>query len=481
MRVRFAPSPTGYLHVGGARTALFNWLLARHHGGTFILRIEDTDQARSTDESLQAILDSMRWLGLDWDEGPDIGGPFGPYFQMSRLDSYNKYLGQLLENGHAYRCYCTSEELEARRQAAKEDKQGHGYDGRCRNLSPEQIEVFEKEGRKPAIRLRTPDSGNTVFPDLIHGDVSFQNELVDDFVIVKADGVPTYNYAVVIDDATMEISHVLRGDDHISNTPKQLMIYQALGIEPPLFGHIPMILGPDKSRLSKRHGATSVMAYAEEGYLPKAFVNYLAKLGWGCGDQEIFSLPELIEKFDLSGINKTAAVFDNVKLEWLNGVYMRSESASDLLPLTKPFWAKKGWLKASDSDERLEKVVAVLQERAKTLVQLVDSSAYFFDIEIPYDPEAVAKFLTPANGEVLKELGERLGVLGDWTHSAIEEVFRGLATERGVKIGVIIQPTRVALTGKTISPGIYEIAELMGKEKVLRRIEDALGLVGAPA
>lgn len=479
IRVRFAPSPTGYLHVGGARTALFNWLLARHTGGTFVLRIEDTDVARSTEASVQAILDGMRWLGLNWDEGPDIGGPYAPYFQMQRLDTYKRYVDQLLNEGHAYHCFCTKEELDAMREEAQKKGEAFSYTGRCRSLLPEIAQRLRAEGRQPVIRFVTPTSGETVVEDLIHGTVTFQNALLDDFVLVKADGVPTYNYAVVIDDATMEITHVLRGDDHLSNTPKQILIYQALGLPMPQFGHIPMILGSDRARLSKRHGATSVMAYDEAGYLPEAMLNYLAKLGWACGDQEEFTVEELIEKFTVQGVNNTAAVFDQAKLDWLNGVWMRRLPTPVLVERLKPRWQARGWLTERHTDEWLQGLVELLKERARTLVELVDYSTFFFDLPIEYKEEAVAKFLVPENRAILEALCDRLPKADPWDLPTVEGVFRSLASELGVKAGAVIQPARVALTGSTASPGMFETAFLMGPELVAKRLQGALDLMAA--
>lgn len=479
IRVRFAPSPTGYLHVGGARTALFNWLLARHTGGTFVLRIEDTDLARSTEASVTAILDGMRWLGLSWDEGPDIGGPYAPYTQMERLDTYKQYADRLLNEGHAYHCFCTKEELDTMRAEAQKRGEAFSYTGRCRNLLPEIAQRLRAEGRLPVIRFKTPSSGETVVEDLIHGDVTFQNALLDDFVLVKADGVPTYNYAVVIDDATMAITHVLRGDDHLSNTPKQILIYRALGLSMPRFGHIPMILGTDRARLSKRHGATSVMAYEEAGYLPEAMLNYLAKLGWACGDQEEFTVTELIAKFAVEGINNTAAVFDQAKLDWLNGVWMRRLPTPVLVERLKPRWQARGWLGERHTDEWLNGLVELLKERARTLVELVDYSAFFFDVPLAYKEEAVSKHLVPENRAVLEALADRLPKARPWDLATVEGVFRSLAGELGVKAGAVIQPARVALTGSTASPGMFETATLMGPELVEKRLTEALGLMAA--
>lgn len=476
IRLRFAPSPTGYLHVGGARTALFNWLLARHWKGTFVLRVEDTDVARSTQESVQAIFDGMRWMGLNWDEGPEVGGAYGSYFQMQRLDTYREYADKLVAAGHAYPCYCTREELDAMREEAQQKGTAFSYPGRCR--APEVQKRLRSEGRASVLRFRVPSSGTTVVQDLIHGDVSFGNEQFDDFVIVKADGVPTYNFAVVIDDLTMAISHVLRGDDHLSNTPKQLMIYAALGVTPPRFGHIPMILGSDRTKLSKRHGATSVVAYAEQGYLPEAFVNYLARLGWAHGDQEVFTLDELVSLFSPEAINNTPAVFDQAKLEWLNGVWMRDLPSEDLRERLMPRWQARGW-PMDRGPEWFLKVVELLKERAKTLEQLVDASAFFFDLPIPYDEESASKFLVPDNRPILESLKRVFEGIDPWTAEEVEGAFRRLAEELGLKAGAVIQPARVALTGSKASPGMFETAQVMGKDLCLKRLDAAIARIPA--
>ncbi|HEX3034539.1 MAG TPA: glutamate--tRNA ligase [Thermodesulfobacteriota bacterium] len=458
VRTRFAPSPTGALHIGGVRTAIFNWLFARHHNGKFILRIEDTDQARSTEESLVEILDGMRWLGLDWDEGPTR--------QSERLSVYQEYAKKLADSGNAYRCYCTPEELEGRRKEAQKQGRVYRYEGRCRNLQPYPSD-------KPfAIRLKTPEAGSIEVEDLIRGDIAFDAKEIDDFVIQKMDGFPTYNFAVVIDDATMDITHVIRGDDHLSNTPKQILIYEALGYDTPKFAHVSMILGSDKTKLSKRHGATSVTAYREMGYLPEALVNYLVRLGWSYGDQEVFSKEELIEKFTLENVGKAPAVFNPEKLIWLNGWYIRNKPAHEIAELVIPFLEKKGF--EVTLDERFIKIVDSLRERAKTLVEIADSAGYFFTDEIKYDEAAQKKFLTPEILPIFETLISRLSSLDNFQASEMQNIFKEIMEERGIKMVQVAQPVRVALTGDTVSPGIFEVMEILGKERVIERLSRAV-------
>ena len=461
VRTRFAPSPTGALHIGGARTAIFNWLFARHYGGKFILRIEDTDRARSTEESVSEILDGMTWLGLNWDEGP--------FRQSDRLSIYQEYAERLLQSGKAYRCYCTPDELDRRRKEAEKQGRIYRYEGTCRSLKSNPLD-------KPfAIRLMTPEVGTIEVDDLIRGIIHFDAKEIDDFVIQKTDGFPTYNFAVVIDDATMDITHVIRGDDHIANTPKQILIYEALSQGIPKFAHVSMILGSDKARLSKRHGATSVIAYREMGYLPEAVVNYLARLGWSYGDQEIFSKEELIEKFTLENVGKSAAVFNPEKLLWLNGWYIRNKPAEEIARLLIPFLQKKGFQVAFD--ERLIKIVSVLRERAKTLLELADSAQYFFTDEIKYEEVARKKFLTSDALPILEELIIRLSSLHDFTAPELQRTFGEITERRGIKLIQIAQPTRVALTGGTVSPGIFEVMEILGKDRVIERLKRAVSYI----
>ncbi|MBI5893250.1 MAG: glutamate--tRNA ligase [Deltaproteobacteria bacterium] len=449
IRTRFAPSPTGYLHIGGARTALFNYLFARQHKGAFILRIEDTDVARSTEESTTAILDAMNWLGLDYDEGP--------FFQSQRFALYKEHAYKLLKDDKAYKCFCTAEELEARRQEAFKQGKPPRYDGRCR-------EAGDKD--KPfAIRFKSPQIGKTIVKDHIKGAVAFENSEIDDLIILRSDSTPTYNLCVVVDDATMRITHVIRGDDHLNNTPKQIMMYEAFGYNIPEFAHVPMILGSDKTRLSKRHGATSVMAYKEMGYLPHALVNYLARLGWSHGDEEIFSMAELIEKFSLENVGKSSGVFNPEKLLWLNAHYIKNTKPEEIAKLLRPFLEAKG-CKISD-DEKPAMAVKTLQERSKTLVEMADGAEFYFKDEIVYDEKAVQKFLKPDIKDVLQKLIARLKGIELFLYSGIEKAFQNLVEETGLKLGSIAQPVRVALTGKTTSPGIFEVIEILGKEETV--------------
>jgi glutamyl-tRNA synthetase len=462
MRTRFAPSPTGFLHIGGARTALFNWLYTRRQGGTFILRIEDTDQVRSTEESTRAILDAMAWLGLNWDEGP--------YFQAERVNIHREMVQKLIDTGNAYYCTCTPEELEAKRKKALAEGRKPKYDGTCRDRG------LARSGDS-VVRFRGPEAGVTVVHDLIKGNISFNNEELDDLIIERADGYPTYNFAVVVDDAQMRITHVIRGDDHVNNTPKQIQIYEALGYEVPLFGHVPMILGSDRARLSKRHGATSVMAYQEMGYLPEALVNYLVRLGWSHGDQEIFTIEELIREFSLEAVGKSPAVFNPEKLLWLNQHYIMSYPEERLLEAVLPFWEKRGF---DVSDRRfVTKAISDLRTRAKTLVELSEGGVFYFQEEVAYDPEAAAKFLTPEYAGHLTAVAEKIPGLTEYTKASLEVFLRALAEERGTKLKWLAQTLRVALTGKTVSPGIDEVMVTLGKERVIGRIRIAVAQIRA--
>jgi glutamyl-tRNA synthetase len=461
VRLRFAPSPTGYLHIGGARTALFNWLLARKEKGRFILRIEDTDVARSTEESVTAILEGMRWLGLDWDEGP--------YFQSERFPVYREFVDKLLAAGKAYRCYCTTGELDAKRDTAMKEGRKPKYDGTCRNLGK------ESPGRPYVVRFRAPETGTTAFDDLIKGRIAFSNEEMDDLIIQRTDGTPTYNFTVVIDDATMGITTVIRGDDHINNTPRQILLYEALGYPLPRFAHVPMILGADKGRLSKRHGATSVMAYRDMGFLPEAMVNYLARLGWSFGDEEIFSSDELIDKFSIESVGRSAGVFNPDKLLWLNAHYIKTGNSARLAELLAPFLAGQGI--DTSRGPALPVVVKTLQERARTMLEMADGAAFYYRDDFDYDPVAVGKFLKPDVTPLFEALLDGLEKLADFRQDAIESVFKELCETKGIKMGRIGPPVRIALCGGTVSPGVYEVMEALGREETTRRLRRALKFI----
>ncbi|MBI5747096.1 MAG: glutamate--tRNA ligase [Nitrospirae bacterium] len=463
VRVRFAPSPTGYLHIGGVRTALFNWFFAKHNKGKFILRIEDTDQERSTEKSIDAIIEGMTWLGLVWDEGP--------YRQTDRIEIYRRYVEQLLSEKKAYHCYCTPEELEERRKRALAAGQIPKYDRRCLGLAT------PPKDRRPAVRFKSPQEGTTVVDDLVKGKVAFENSNLDDLIIMRSDGSPTYNFCVVIDDATMGITHVIRGDDHLNNTPKQIHLYHALGYSLPEFGHLSMILGPDKARLSKRHGATSIMAYKEMGYLPEAMVNYLARLGWSYKDQEIFSREEIIEKFTLESVGSSAAIFNPDKLLWINSQYIHNADPKRLSQLLKPFLVMEGLIKEDEKtdEERLGRIINALKQRSRTLVEMASSAAYFFKEDIEIDKKDADNVLNEGSLQLLERLSIRLEGLSDFNQTAIEEAFKGFVEKEGLKLSQIAQPARLAITGKTVSPGIYEVMEILGKERTLKRLKKVVG------
>lgn len=458
VRVRFAPSPTGFLHIGGVRTALFNWLFARQQQGVFILRIEDTDQSRSTDESIQAILSGMNWVGLDWDEGP--------FRQTDRMALYRSYALKLFETGHAYWCVCRPEELEARRKEAEAKGLSPRYDGRCRNLR------IASPPEDAALRFKAPQTGQTLIDDLIKGTVVFDNTVIDDLIILRSNGYPTYNFSVVIDDALMAITHVVRGDDHLTNTPRQVPIFEALGFTVPRFGHLPMILGPDKTRLSKRHGATSIMAYRDMGYLPDAMVNYLVRLGWSHGDQELFSRQELIQKFSWDHVQKSAAVFNPDKLLWMNAEYIKTSPPGQVAQALVPLLEQAGLKKEVEvvSDEWLAQLVVLVKERAKTLVEMVDWVRPYFGQQAQVDAEAAKKFLTPTIAPVLHKLLTRFEALPSFSRPTWEESFKKLVEEEGLKMGALAQPVRVALTGRAASPGLFEVMEVLGRERTLHRL-----------
>ena len=464
-RVRFAPSPTGHLHIGGVRTALFNWLFARNHKGKFILRIEDTDRKRSTKESIADILESMKWLGLEWDEGP--------YFQMERLDIYKKYGDRLLEEGKAYLCYCTPEELKDRRR-----KGAYRYDERCRNLTEKENEEYIAQGRKPALRLKSPTTGKTILNDLIRGKIEFENKVLDDFVLLKSDGVPTYNFACIIDDVLMKVTHVIRGEDHLPNTPRQILVYEALGFECPKFAHLPMILGSDHTPLSKRHGAVAVSQYREMGYLPHALINYLALLGWGTPEsKQLFTQEELIERFSLEHVSRNPAVFDPKKLEWMNGHYLKSSDPEEILDLVIDYLKKNELLLGEIDPERrrwIGRIVGVVGERLKYIGQIIDYAGFFFTEKVTFDKKAKEKFLKKEIKPFLKEVKEDLSKIEPFKEKGIEEAIRKELAVFEIKPKIGAQAIRVALTGRTISPPLFEIIELLGKEKTIKRLERAL-------
>ena len=481
VRVRYAPSPTGYPHIGNIRTALFNWLFARHSGGAFIVRIEDTDQSRKVEGALEVILDSLRWLGLDWNEGPEVGGEYGPYFQSERLDLYQKHAQQLINSGHAYKCYCSSERLEQMRKEMSERKESmRSYDRHCRDLIPEQQAEHELQGVTPVIRFKVPLEGQTTFHDLVRGDITFDNSELDDLVLLKSDGFPTYHLANIVDDHFMEISHIMRADEWLSSTPRHVLLYQALGWEPPLFVHLPMILGPDKSKLSKRHGATAVTEFQEQGYLPQAMLNFMALLGWSLDDKtEMFTREDLIKLFSIERISKTSAVFNHEKLHWMNGTYLRELSCEELLKQIMPVLESD--LPASVarpvSEEYASQLVPLIQERISTLKEAAAYADFFFlGDELEYDTSLLIPKKMDA-GSTLKALRaaqEGLPSLEAWDHDSLEGLLRLLAEELGIKAGQLFSPLRVACTGRTASPGLFETMAVLGKEKCLSRVEVAI-------
>lgn len=475
IRVRFAPSPTGELHVGGARTALYNWLFVRHHGGKFILRIEDTDQTRSTEEAITVIIESLKWLGLSWDEGPGAGGKFGPYRQTERLEIYHLWSKRLLAEEKAYYCYCLPDELASRRERASKAGRPLKYDRRCRRLDQSARRLAELRNPKPALRFAAPLEGETVVVDLIREEIKFQNSDIEDFVILRSDWTPTYNFVVVIDDALMKITHVIRGDDHLSNTPKQLLLYKALDFLEPQFAHLPMILGSDKKPLSKRLGATSVNAFRESGYLPQALVNYLALLGWSYDEKTtFFTLDELIDKFSLDKVSRNPAVFDFSKLEWMNGHYLRGLSPTELAKQLIPYLGSAGLIgQEKELDLNwLEQVVSISQERIKTLSEFAMLTGFFFKEDIDYEPEATTKILSfDFSAEILARAKRNLSHLAVFKSSEIEQVLRQICLEMEISPSKGLQPVRFAITGKLVSPPLFETMELLGGDKCLSRLD----------
>jgi glutamyl-tRNA synthetase len=474
-RVRFAPSPTGYLHVGGARTALFNWLFARHFGGTLVLRIEDTDLERSTTEMVDGILQGLEWLGLNWDEGP--------YYQTQRVDLYKIAAARLIEAGAAYYCFCSKDDLEAKRTKAAEEGRPPKYDGTCRRIDRAEAARRKNAGEPAAVRFAVPESGSTAFDDAVFARVEFANSELEDFVLLRSDGSPTYHLSVVADDIDLRISHIIRGADHISNTPKQVLLYQALGARMPVFAHVPLILGADKTRLSKRHGATSVMAYRDEGIVPEAFRNFLALLGWTPpeGSSEILGDQESIRLFSLNAISRSDAVFDRAKLDWFNTEYIRAYPAERLLPLIEEEWKKSG-VKAEGNQAALLSTVDLLKPRARSLKDFAGSFRAFFSDEFGPDPAAVEKFLNDAGvRKMLVELGERYAALPDFTEPETERVLRDLAAEKNIKAGPLINGARVALTGQGVAPSLFAVICALGKSRVASRLKNVEELVNRVA
>ncbi|MDO4540070.1 MAG: glutamate--tRNA ligase [Syntrophomonadaceae bacterium] len=475
IRVRFAPSPTGALHIGGARTALFNWLFARQLGGSLVLRIEDTDANRSNAESIHGIIDGLKWLGIDWNEGPDRKGALGPYYQSQRLDKYKYYAEMLLAEGKAYRCFCSAEELDAQRQQAAAEKRNYRYNRCCSYLSPEEITSKKARGSNYVIRLRCPDSGVTVVNDQIRGKVEFQNELMEDMIIFKSDGWPTYNFAVVIDDHLMHISHVIRAEEHLSNTPKQLMVYDALGWTPPLFAHVSMILAPDRSKLSKRHGATSVQEFRDDGYLPESLINYLALLGWSPGDdREIMSINEIIEQFSLDKVSKSPAIYDLEKLMWMNAQYIANTPLAHLCRVLEPKARELGYLQGEQYQYFMQ-VVNLIRSRMKNLNDFEYDAAFFFRSIEEYDQTAVNKYFAVKDaGQQLTALRDQFAAVQDFNAAFLETHLRSIADSKDVKPGKLIHPLRLALTGRAISPGIFEVMALLGKARCIERLDQAI-------
>ena len=479
VRVRYAPSPTGFPHVGNIRTALFNWLYARHTGGQFIVRIEDTDVARTVPGAVEAILDGLHWLGLDWDEGPQIGGSHGPYFQSERLPAYQEAAEQLIKNGYAYRCYCSAERLEAMRLEQQKQKLSFGYDRHCRGLTAADCAQLAAQGLNPVVRFKTPLEGQTRFQDLLRGEVVFENGTLDDFVLLKSDGYPTYHLANIVDDHLMEISHVLRAEEWLSSTPRHILLYRAFNFQPPLFAHLPMILGPDRSKLSKRHGATALTEYRDQGYLPETMVNFLALLGWSLDEQsELFTRQELIEKFSLERVSRTAAIFNRDKLDWMNGVYIRSLPVDDLTGRVFPF-LEKGLppeVRRPLDIDYVRQIVPLMRERISTLKEAAAYASFFFLDKLEYDSAMLpGKKMTPETAlKALKGAQEKLTSLKSFSPDLLEDTLRHLADDLGIKAGQLLNVLRVATTGRDAAPPLFETMAVLGRERCLQRINAAL-------
>jgi glutamyl-tRNA synthetase len=478
VRVRFAPSPTGRPQVGNIRTAMFDWLYARHTGGRFILRIEDTDVARTVPGALEAIMEGLRWLGLDWDEGPQVGGDYGPYFQSQRLDLYEAAAARLVAQGDAYYCYCSPERLEAMRREQVAHKRPPGYDRACRGLTPQDCARHEAEGIKPVVRFRVPDEGRTGFTDTIYGEVVFENSTIDDFVMLKSDGYPTYHLANVVDDHAMKISHVIRGEEWISSTPRHLLMYRALGYEPPQYIHTPLILGPDRAKLSKRHGAVSILEYRDQGYLPEAMFNFLVLIGWSLDDKtEIMTRRQLVDSFSLERIGKTAAVFNIEKLDWMNGVYIRGLAVEDFTQRVLPFLEKglPEHVKRPLDLSYIRRIVPLVQERARKLTEVPTLTRFFFVENLEYEPTLlIAKNMTPESTlTALEASSPGLSRLSLFDEASLESLLRPLAGELGLKAGQLFSVLRTALTGEIATPPLFQTMVVLGKERCLKRIGEA--------
>jgi len=483
VRVRYAPSPTGYPHVGNIRTALFNWLFARHNGGSFIVRIEDTDVTRKVEGAVDAILNGLRWLGLDWDEGPEVGGDYGPYFQSQRLELYHEAAERLISQGDAYYCYCSPQRLEEMRAEQARRKQPSGYDRHCRDLSPQEKSQKEAEGITPVVRFKTPLDGQTKFNDLIWGEVAFENSTIDDLVLLKSDGYPTYHLANIIDDYLMEISHVLRAEEWLSSTPRHVLLYQALGYEPPAFAHLPMILGSDRAKLSKRHGAVSINEYDEQGYLSETMVNFLALLGWSLDDKtELFSRQELINSFSLERVSRTAAIFNWDKLNWMNGVYIRKLSYEDLLSKIMPFLESRlpKEVRRPISQQYVGRIVPLIQERINTLAEAATYADFFFIDAPEYEASMLIgkKMTRETSLEALKAAEEKLSSLESFNHDLLEDALRRLAVDLGLKTGQLFGLLRAATTGRSATPPLFDTMEVLSAERCLKRIRIAVEKLG---
>jgi len=475
VRVRFAPSPTGYLHVGGARSALFNFLFARRMDGDFLLRIEDTDRTRFVEDALTEIYESLKWLGLNWDEGPTVGGGHGPYIQSERLDIYGRMAGQLIKSGHAYPCFCTSERLAEVRATQEKSGGATGYDKRCRNLSAEEVDKNIKDGIPHVVRLKIPDGRTVAFEDLIRGRIEYKSETLDDLVLIKADKFPTYHMANVVDDHEMAITHVLRGDEWIASTPRHVLLYEAFGWEPPAFAHLPVILSPDGGKLSKRKGAASVMDYKRGGILPEALFNFLALLGWAPGDdREKMGLEEMISAFSLEHVSPKAAVLDEKKLEWMNGQYLAERKAETLIDDVTEMWTDKGWIVGGVDKEYAIKVIDMLKVRSRRVTDLADSASYFFVNPIDYEEKAAKKHFGPEAVERLGLITKIIEGIDDFTHANIDAAYHTTAESLNIQLSSLIHPTRLAISGVSAGPGLFEMMEVIGKEVILRRIDKAI-------